>query len=234
MADSRPQFGWQKGDALTAENLNTKGVGQQITVGPGLTMIRAGNCITIALSQGNSSSSMSATVKISSAVSGQVGRYYGKVLSTAPNGSATGALAEANLGSVPSADDAVIWHVPEIKLASAKHMLVADAHYEGRYVGTNSDGKKIILISAMPIGETASPTTLGAASEGSEAADSSTWSRTTNGTPLQIYIQTRTAYYDAGDEKLYGYFRLFTYDACGLLISVGAETRVEVDVPEAC
>lgn len=113
-------------------------------------------------------------------------------------------------------------------------LLKPDCYVLAEDAGTSIDSIPMFIVSAFPRGKITSPTTLSAASEGSEAADTSTWSRTTNGTPLQIYIQTRTAYYDAGDEKLYGYFRLFTYDACGLLISVGAETRVEVDVPEAC
>lgn len=80
---------------------------------------------------------------------------------------------------------------------------------------------------------TDSPDTLGAASEGSESADSSTWT-CDNETPVEVYVQSRTGYYHSGDEKLYAYIRKLTIDSCGKVASIGAETRVEVDAPEDC
>ena len=71
-------------------------------------------------------------------------------------------------------------------------------------------------------------TTIGSAAEGSEAAETTTWTAgTTNG--LAIWQQTRTAYYHAGDKKLYGYARKFTYSRAGVLYSVSAETRFTID-----
>jgi len=71
--------------------------------------------------------------------------------------------------------------------------------------------------------------TLGAASEGTETALSDSWSVGGSGNGLAIYKVTRTVYNHAGDKKLYEFLRLFTYDDCGRLYSVSAETRVEVD-----
>jgi hypothetical protein len=79
-------------------------------------------------------------------------------------------------------------------------------------------------------------TTIGGTTEGSEAADSTTW---TYGDVdgggvkkgLRLYVQTRQAYFHAGDHKWYAYVRLMKFSAGGLLYSVGAETRVEIEDP---
>jgi len=42
---------------------------------------------------------------------------------------------------------------------------------------------------------------------------------------------TRVGYFDAGDEKLYGYVRTIKFDQWGRLASISAETRYEIDVP---
>lgn len=77
-----------------------------------------------------------------------------------------------------------------------------------------------------------STTTIGTNGEGSEAADSATW--TAGDGPLEIWEESRTAYFSAGDKKLYGYARKKTYDACGKLQSVSAEVRYEIDNPTLC
>ena len=84
------------------------------------------------------------------------------------------------------------------------------------------------------VGATDSPDTIGSNAEGSESASTSTWDRLTDAVPVEVWIQTRTAYYHAGDEKLYGYFRKFTFDSRGILNAISAETRVEIDAPEDC
>lgn len=86
----------------------------------------------------------------------------------------------------------------------------------------------------LTVGSKTSPDTVSSAAEGSEAAESTTWTRDTTRTPVDVWIQTRTAFYHAGDEKLYGYFRKFSYDSLGHLYAISAETRVEIDVPEDC
>jgi len=75
--------------------------------------------------------------------------------------------------------------------------------------------------------------TLGTNTEGNEAADATTWTYAgTNG--LEEWYCSRIGYFHAGDAKLYMYLRKRTYDKNGQLYSVSAETRVEVDAPEAC
>jgi hypothetical protein len=69
-----------------------------------------------------------------------------------------------------------------------------------------------------------------------EAAQTDTWDVTNQpagklGVKFRI---SRIAYNDAGDQKLYAYYRDVTTDAAGRIIAITAETRVEVDVPEAC
>jgi len=90
-----------------------------------------------------------------------------------------------------------------------------------------------------PAGTCGSPADMlpAAADFETEAAQTDTWERESppaNTDGLTIRIQTRTAYNEAGDQKLYAYFRQLKFDSTGLLVSVSAETRVVVDVPEAC
>lgn len=73
------------------------------------------------------------------------------------------------------------------------------------------------------------PTTIGAASEGSEAADSSSHS---GGGAVEIWFQSRTGYFQAGDKKLYAYMRKITFDSKGHYRGVSGETRVEVFATE--
>jgi len=51
---------------------------------------------------------------------------------------------------------------------------------------------------------------------------------------LTITQSTGIAYYHTGDKKIYSYVRDFTYDSSGKLVSVSAETRVEVEAPTDC
>jgi len=65
-----------------------------------------------------------------------------------------------------------------------------------------------------------------------EAAQTDSW--TVEDGTLGLTALTRMAYNHAGDETLYGYYRTFKFDAQGHLTSVSTETRVTIDVPEAC
>jgi hypothetical protein len=38
-------------------------------------------------------------------------------------------------------------------------------------------------------------------------------------------------YNEAGDHKVYGYYREMLYDTTGKLNSISAETRIEIDAP---
>ena len=73
--------------------------------------------------------------------------------------------------------------------------------------------------------------------EGDEDADGSTW--TVDAQPalkdgVKIPLMTRWVYKHDGDEKLYGFFRWFTWDVKGRLYGWGAETRYEIDTPVEC
>ncbi len=74
------------------------------------------------------------------------------------------------------------------------------------------------------------PTTIGAASEGSETADTTEYDKSTGAPLVKLYVVTRVVYNEAGDEKLYAFARYVTFQAC----HVGPETRYEVDVPTDC
>jgi len=76
------------------------------------------------------------------------------------------------------------------------------------------------------------PITIGAASEGTEAAD--TGSGTAAEAGVILWCVSRVGYFETGDETLYMYLRPITIDVKGHIVSIGAETRVSVDVPEAC
>lgn len=86
----------------------------------------------------------------------------------------------------------------------------------------------------IPLGlpaDPATPATIGDTDEGSEAADTTTWAASA-GAGVQLHFMTRVAYYDAGNETLYGYVRTAKFDKFGRLASISAETRVTIDVPE--
>lgn len=82
---------------------------------------------------------------------------------------------------------------------------------------------------------------IGRTTEGTEAADTATFDFTTgvgtNAAQVDIWVQTGTAYFEAGDETLYAYFRKLTFTCKGgslNLTQISGEIRVVVDVPEAC
>jgi hypothetical protein len=170
-------------------------------------------------------------VKITSIVSGQVGRFNGKTIRGA-NVSASGNIAEADLGTVNGTENAIVWHLGAIVTGSTKHQLRLNQHVTGRVIGTNS-GKIVVAVNNAE-GETTSPTAVGSNAEGSEAANGTTWSQVSDGTPLDLWFTSRVGYFEAGDKTLYGYARKLSIDACGRVIAVTAETRYTIDVPEVC
>ncbi len=76
--------------------------------------------------------------------------------------------------------------------------------------------------------------TIGVNTEGTEVAYADTYDATSSGNGVELYVMGRNGYYHAGDEKLYGYTRKITFDKLGHLQSIGAETRIEIDVPVVC
>ena len=88
------------------------------------------------------------------------------------------------------------------------------------------------LGAGLPTGNEAS---VGSTGE-TEAANTTTWDVTSqpSNEGLALTTCTRMAYDDTGDEKLYAYYRVLTFDSNGMLVAVGAETRVTIETPEAC
>lgn len=67
--------------------------------------------------------------------------------------------------------------------------------------------------------------------EGTDAAASMAWSYDGDA-GVKITLQTRTCYlHTKSSPVLYGFFRTFTFDAKGMLLSVSGETRYEIDRP---
>lgn len=86
-------------------------------------------------------------------------------------------------------------------------------------------------------GTLASPATVGTNTEGVEAANATTWSKSSppGGTDgLDLWMISRVGYFHAGNRTLYAYARKLTFDSAGALRTVSDETRVTVDVPETC
>ncbi len=78
-------------------------------------------------------------------------------------------------------------------------------------------------------------TQIGDATEGSEAADTTDVEYETNSQKgVRMHAMTRVAYFDTGNQVLYGYVRELRFDPRGHLIAISAETRVVIDVPGAC
>ena len=80
------------------------------------------------------------------------------------------------------------------------------------------------------------PPTLGAAAEGDETADSTTWDRAaqSGNQGLQIWDGMDMVYDHGGNKILYKFARMLTFDSLGCLQLVSGETRSSVDVTEAC
>lgn len=112
-----------------------------------------------------------------------------------------------------------------------------------RYSGDDSGKTRQTIIDTASACKTDDEVTIGAASEpDGTAPDAATWDRdvVTSGTdygqcPVKLYVQTGTAYDDAATTPtLYALMRPLTFDACGKLMTIGAEEAYAVDVPEEC
>lgn len=75
--------------------------------------------------------------------------------------------------------------------------------------------------------------TIGADEEGNEAAETDSFTVGTDGKGLDLWTLSRIGYFHAGDKTLYAYARKLTVDETGRIYSIGAETRVSVDVAVA-
>jgi hypothetical protein len=172
----------------------------------------------------------SVVVQITGAASGG-GKYTGAIVAGSSTATSSGNLAmPEGMGGLPGSP-ALILNPAEDGLAT--HQLQLGTYHVGRLIGI-SGGTNIVQIDCMPLGITAGPTTLGGAVEGSETPASDSWSRGSTGTPLDLFVVTRVVYNEAGDKTLYHFARKLSFDACGLLVAAGAESRVTIDATEAC
>ena len=95
--------------------------------------------------------------------------------------------------------------------------------------GVQLAGEDVLWIE-VPVGSTTSPTVIGGSGL---TADTTTWSRQANGTPVDVTELTR-AVYDVTAHILYGFTRVRSYDSQGRLLSISAETRITLDTLEGC
>jgi len=153
------------------------------------------------------------------------GKYSGNLVTGTSTATSSGNLAMPE--GMQIGDPVLILNPAEDGLST--HTLRSGTFHNGKLVAPG-----VVQIDCVPTGNTASPTTLGGTSEGSESADTSHWSRATDGSPLDLYVVCRMAYNESGDQTLYAFVRKLSFDACGLLIAVSAEARVTIDATEAC
>ncbi len=126
--------------------------------------------------------------------------------------------------------------------AKPTHWLATGSYAIGEIVGeTTETNPRLQVVIPMGVGRTVSPNTIGGSSEGSESASTDSWSRgvVTSGNtygdgPVDVYMISRVVYNPSGDKKLYGFYRTFSFDSRGMLVTIGAEARYEIDAPVTC
>jgi hypothetical protein len=178
---------------------------------------------------------ISVVVKITGASGGGggAGEYSGRILSGISSATASSPLVMPAGMTLPATDNALVLNSEEDSLTGFR--LAIGSYATGIVVGktTDSPPRQIVMVRGA-LGATASPTTVGSATEGSETADTASWSRATSATPVNLYCVSRVVYNASGDQTLYQFMRELSFDARGLLLAVSAETRVTVDVTESC
>jgi hypothetical protein len=170
-------------------------------------------------------------VKLSGTAAG-AGEYDGRILGGASSASPAGALTMPAGMTVPATDNALVLNTEEDGISG--HRLQINSFAIGCVVGMTAEPQpRCIVMVRGGLGATASPSTLGDGTGGSLAADSSNWAKSSSGTPLNLWVQTRT-FWDTSGNVLYAYLRQLSLDARGLLIAVSGETQVAVDTTESC
>lgn len=164
-----------------------------------------------------------AAVQITGTAAGG-GKYLGTILGGSSDAVTTGTLAMPE--GMTGGGAALILNEEED--GQSGHRLQIPCYAVGRIVGSN-DGTQIVMIRGA-LGSTTGGTALAGSGV---SADGTTWSRATNGTPVNVVVQTRT-YWDSTGGVLYGFARTFSFDARGVLAAISAESPVTIDVPTAC
>jgi hypothetical protein len=171
----------------------------------------------------NHSPVRSAVVQITATAAGG-GKYTGHIVSGVSSAGATGTLAMPE--GLSSGMSALILNEEED--GQTGHRLSTSCYAVGQVAGV-SGGQAIVIIRGA-MGATTSPTSI---SGSGVTPDSGTWSRASNGTPVNVTLQTRTVW-DSSAGVLYAYQRTMSFDARGLLVSVSAETQAVVDTATGC
>jgi hypothetical protein len=152
------------------------------------------------------------------------GKYIGQTMGGLSTAGAGGTLAMPE--GLSSGTAALILNEEED--GQTGHRLAIGSYAVGQVVG-EAAGETIVVIRGA-LGALSGPTSL---SGSGVSADTTTWSKASNGTPLSVQVQTRTAW-DSSSAVLYAYMRTFSFDARGVLSSVSAEAQVTVDAAVAC
>jgi len=170
-------------------------------------------------------------VKLTGAAGG-AGEYNGRILGGASSATPAGALLMPAGMTNPSTDNALVLNTEEDSITG--HRLATNSFVVGCAVGiTTETPPRTIVMVRGGFGATASPTSLGDGTGGVLSADSGNWTKSTSGTPLNLWVQTRT-FWDSSANVLYGYLRQISVDARGQLVAVSGETRITVDTTQAC
>jgi hypothetical protein len=179
----------------------------------------------------NAPPSSAVVVKITGPAAG-AGKYNGRILGGASSASPAGALAMPAGMTLPASDNALVLNTEEDGVTG--HRLMTNTFAIGCVVGMTSEAQpRWIVMVRGGFGATASPAALGDGTGGALSADSTSWSKSTSGTPLNLWVQTRT-FWDTSGNVLYAYLRQLSLDARGLLIAVSGETRITVDTTQSC
>lgn len=176
-----------------------------------------------------------ATAKIISNVSGAAGKYNGTIYAIPTTDDGTGDLTLPD-GLTVGASCLVIYTQEDSAngTATATHRLEIGSYPVGTYGGMSEETPpRPTIIIGSGRGRKDSPTVLNDNTGGGVDALADTWSRETNGTPVDEWRMTRV-FWDTGADILYGYLRMYSYDACGVHYATSAETRYIIDSSSAC
>ena len=167
-------------------------------------------------------------VKITGAANGG-GKYVGRILGGLSNATAAANLAMPEGMQTPAADNALILNAEEDGVSG--HRLAIPSYAVGQIVGIEAAMTIVTIRGAL--GSTAGGITLGDGTAGGVAPDSSSWSKARDGTPVSVWVQSRTLW-DSTGGVLYAYLRALSFDARGSLVSVSGENQIIVDTPTSC
>ncbi len=165
------------------------------------------------------------------AVASGSGSFATRMKVKTASGSDLVAIANTWDGSTAGADDIPVRMAVPAKVGMNFIAIEADPNTGSTYSGDPVTWME--LVGGTHEG-TATATVIGDSIEGSETADTVFASSGVDDVPVNIWMESRVVYNDAGDEILYRYARKLKVNSRGLLYAEGAETRITVDAPDDC